>query len=367
MSHITTLNGNSSFSLISKYRPEIYGIAALWIVFLHEIAFKGMGEGISNIFLRLLIQLLREGDVGVDVFIFLSGVSLYFALEKKPTMGHFLLRRFDRVLIAVFIIYGTRWIIQAVYYQQDWHLVAMEFSLTQFWIIGRNDGTWYVSLLLPLYVLYPSIHGILFAKDRHSWLASWTVVLIGLSVLLYSLVQYANPDYFSNVEGAFRRIPTFLLGCAFGRVVYEHRHGSPLLWGISILSCVAYFYFKHSAALQSYAFWKLVYVPAGLGFSYVFAFICHLFDISDVTLLHQFNRFFRFLGRFSLELYLIHLAFMTIADLFGIPSRNAFALIWIVVSIAGAWAVSKVAANLSRRVENKAFAKEPENSSSLMM
>ena len=288
-------------------------------------------------------------------------------LKKKPTMGHFLLRRFDRVLIAVFIIYGTRWIIQAVYYQQDWHLVAMEFSLTQFWIIGRNDGTWYVSLLLPLYVLYPSIHGILFAKDRHSWLASWTVVLIGLSVLLYSLVQYANPDYFSNVEGAFRRIPTFLLGCAFGRVVYEHRHGSPLLWGISILSCVAYFYFKHSAALQSYAFWKLVYVPAGLGFSYVFAFICHLFDISDVTLLHQFNRFFRFLGRFSLELYLIHLAFMTIADLFGIPSRNAFALIWIVVSIAGAWAVSKVAANLSRRVENKAFAKEPENSSSLMM
>lgn len=139
------------------------------------------------------------------------------------------------------------------------------------------------------------------------------------------------------------------------------------MWGISILSCVAYFYFKHSAALQSYAFWKLVYVPAGLGFSYVFAFICHLFDISDVTLLHQFNRFFRFLGRFSLELYLIHLAFMTIADLFGIPSRNAFALIWIVVSIAGAWAVSKVAANLSRRVENKAFAKEPENSSSLMM
>lgn len=83
MSHITTLNGNSSFSLISKYRPEIYGIAALWIVFLHEIAFKGMGEGISNNFLRLLIQLLREGDVGVDVFIFLSGVSLYFALEKS--------------------------------------------------------------------------------------------------------------------------------------------------------------------------------------------------------------------------------------------------------------------------------------------
>ena len=164
------LNDRLNFFLVSRYRSEIYGIAALWIVFLHEISFQGLGDNISNRFLRLPIQLLREGDVGVDVFLFLSGVSLYFALAKKPTMGRYILRRLDRVLIAVFIIYGTRWIIQAVYYRQDWHLLAMEFSLTQFWLIGRNDGTWYISLLIPLYILYPSIHGILFAKNRRLWI-----------------------------------------------------------------------------------------------------------------------------------------------------------------------------------------------------
>ena len=357
------LNDRLNFFLVSRYRSEIYGIAALWIVFLHEISFQGLGDNISNRFLRLPIQLLREGDVGVDVFLFLSGVSLYFALAKKPTMGRYILRRLDRVLIAVFIIYGTRWIIQAVYYRQDWHLLAMEFSLTQFWLIGRNDGTWYISLLIPLYILYPSIHGILFAKNRRLWIGSWAVVLIGFSILLYSLVHYANLDYFNDVENALRRIPTFLLGCAFGKAVYEKRKGSALLWGAAVVSCIGYLVFKHYSTLQGNTYWRLIYVPAGLGFSYMFALIFYLFDISNCKLLRGLSMFFNFLGDFSLELYLIHLALITITNLFGIPSTNSAALIWIVISIVGAWGISKVAAHLSNKIEQVAFANETDSPS----
>lgn len=360
MSRVAGLSDKFNFFLVSKYRSEIYGIAALWIVFLHEISFQGLGADVSNGLLRLFIQLLREGDIGVDIFLFLSGVSLYFALAKKPTMGHYLLRRFDRVLIAVFIIYGARWAIQAVYYQQDWHLVAMEFSLTQFWLLGRNDGTWYVSLLIPLYILYPAIHGILFAKDRRSWLVSWVVVLICFSVLMYSLAHYANLEYFNNVENALRRVPTFLLGCAFGEAVYKRKRGNALLWGVAFAFCLAYFAFKHYAALRMSLYWRLIYVPAGFGFSYIFALVFYLFDKSNMRLLQGLNRFFRFLGKFSLELYLIHLVLIAVTNLFGIPSKNDAALIWIVISIVGAWAVSKVAASLSRKIEGGAFANEGE-------
>ena len=95
----------------------------------------------------------------------------------------------------------------------------------------------------------------------------------------------------------------------------------------------------------------------------MFALIFYLFDISNCKLLRGLSMFFNFLGEFSLELYLIHLALITITNLFGIPSTNSAALIWIVISIVGAWGISKVAAHLSNKIEQVAFANETDSPS----
>ena len=75
---------------ISRYRGELMGMAMLFVVLFHvglprEDAFYG---------------LRRIGNIGVDMFLFLSGVGLWFSWTKGQQAGRFLLRRLVRIYPA---------------------------------------------------------------------------------------------------------------------------------------------------------------------------------------------------------------------------------------------------------------------------
>ncbi len=72
---------------ISRYRGELMGAAMLFIILFHvalprEDAFFG---------------LRRMGNVGVDMFLFLSGIGLWFSWMKNPSAKHFFIRRYLRI------------------------------------------------------------------------------------------------------------------------------------------------------------------------------------------------------------------------------------------------------------------------------
>ena len=67
---------------ISRFRGELMGAAMLFIILFHvalprEDAFYG---------------LRRMGNVGVDMFLFLSGIGLWFSWMKNPSAKHFFIR-----------------------------------------------------------------------------------------------------------------------------------------------------------------------------------------------------------------------------------------------------------------------------------
>ena len=79
---------------ISRYRGELMGAAMLFIILFHvalprENAFFG---------------LRRMGNVGVDMFLFLSGIGLWFSWMKNPSAKHFFIRRYLRIYPAWLII-----------------------------------------------------------------------------------------------------------------------------------------------------------------------------------------------------------------------------------------------------------------------
>ena len=57
---------------LSTYRNEIYGIAAIWIMLFH-----GRIANIDATF-PYLYKILRLGNIGVDIFLFLSGIGIFF-------------------------------------------------------------------------------------------------------------------------------------------------------------------------------------------------------------------------------------------------------------------------------------------------
>lgn len=75
---------------ISRFRGELMGAAMLFIILFHvalprENAFFG---------------LRRMGNVGVDMFLFLSGIGLWFSWMKNPSAKHFFIRRYLRIYLA---------------------------------------------------------------------------------------------------------------------------------------------------------------------------------------------------------------------------------------------------------------------------
>ena len=79
---------------ISRYRGELMGAAMLFVILFHvglprEDAFYG---------------LRRIGNIGVDMFLFLSGVGLWFSWTKRPSLKHFFTRRYLRIYPAWLII-----------------------------------------------------------------------------------------------------------------------------------------------------------------------------------------------------------------------------------------------------------------------
>ena len=73
---------NIEWGAVSKYRGEMMGIAIIMIVLFHTQlpqtdAFFG---------------LKRMGNIGVDVFLFLSGLGLWFSLTGQPSLKRFFKR-----------------------------------------------------------------------------------------------------------------------------------------------------------------------------------------------------------------------------------------------------------------------------------
>ena len=67
---------------ISNSRSFLFGIATLMILFFHStIEIPG-----SNWFLKIIGFIKQFGNTGVDIFLFLSAVGLYFSLKKDSNV-----------------------------------------------------------------------------------------------------------------------------------------------------------------------------------------------------------------------------------------------------------------------------------------
>ncbi len=65
-----------NLNLLTKYRLELMGISAILIILCHSVV-----EGVKMPL--ILSYLLSLGNAGVDIFLFLSGMNMYFSLKKK--------------------------------------------------------------------------------------------------------------------------------------------------------------------------------------------------------------------------------------------------------------------------------------------
>ena len=275
-----------SWKLLSKFRSELMGLACLWVM-LHHNSFDW------PISLDYLRRFALYGNLGVDIFLLLSGVGLYYAWSKKPRLSDFYARRFVRLLVPYLIFALPYWVWRDLYlHQGDFLLDLTQLSLPLKGVIT----TWYVPAMAAMYLLYPLIARFLFSGER--W--TRTVVLCALVMLPCLWLAYERVGIYRNCEIALTRFVIFIIGCALGQSVKDgeqmpaHYPALGLLW--IILNCV---FRRHVSPGDVWI--RFSYIPLCL--SAVVVLCCALQRLERFELLRKLLRFF---GERSLELYLTH-------------------------------------------------------------
>ena len=90
---------------ISKYRTQLMGIATLLVIFGHSV-----GNGV--VMPRWMESLCGLASVGVDIFLLVSGLGLWYSLKSIDSQVNlwgvkcWYIRRYKRILVPYFIIAG---------------------------------------------------------------------------------------------------------------------------------------------------------------------------------------------------------------------------------------------------------------------
>lgn len=145
-------------TLISKYRTQLMGFSILIIVFYH---FFGIG---GSSFIDIAFRkLFSQGYVGVDFFMFSSGLGLVYSISKTENLKDYFIKRWVRIfpfftfitLIECFVIRGE----------------SLGLSLLRSTTIGYYIGVsyidWFVPALVGLYIVFPLLYFIVVKPKRY--------------------------------------------------------------------------------------------------------------------------------------------------------------------------------------------------------
>lgn len=274
---------------ISRFRGELMGAAMLFIILFH------VGLPRTDLFFGLR----RCGNIGVDIFLFLSGVGLWFSWVKQPSTWSFYRRRLLRILPA--------WLIMASLYYiprfnpQTGSIIDLIGNITINWNFWLHDELtfWYIPAIMMLYLWAPPYMKLI---TKHP-IYRWSVVLM---VLWCVMVQWIIPVHHAvgHLEIFWSRVPIFFLGINFGEMVRrEVRIDGAAVWLVLItfVACFASCIYLEQVSHGRFPLFveRMIYIPLTLT---AILLLNRIFR----RLPQRVNRFWAFFGGLSLEAYLIH-------------------------------------------------------------
>ena len=304
------LNASIDLNLFSRYRNVIFGLAAISIMLFHYSYdvwhFDAIGRidaSSSVIYQAALVYYALIRSVGVEVFLFLSGMGLYYSFSKNHDLKRFYYKRMSRVLIPYLLCGGGFWIVRDLLMRDEtWLDVVKDLTFYNFFARGEHY-IWFVILIVMLYMIYPPVHYLLNDTDRRN---VNFLILMALSIGLPMLYSWLDHDMFVQTNIATMRVPVFILGCYMGQPIREHRRIPvaplvPFIAATIVLRWATGWHQYSPVSARMTAFIQSV----GLLLLLVMAFrAAGKFLTPAVT--GRVRRFLEIAGKYSLELYLTH-------------------------------------------------------------
>lgn len=199
-----------NFTIFSKYRGELMGIAILGVCLLHAFKWAGIGDSLIAHAVGPLARIAFT-----DGFLFLSGFGLYYSFRKNGDLRKFYIKRINRVLLP-YMIMGLPFFLLGLI-TGDISVSAFLLKLTSlyFWFWG-NDGMWYISVSLALYFIFPVVYKLLFVQQKELIVVARTLLIIATCVFVCFALYYFAPHYYNMLQIGITKAPMFFIGMLVG-------------------------------------------------------------------------------------------------------------------------------------------------------
>lgn len=336
----------------SRNRLYLFGLAAFSIVAFHYSYDVQKALGLGQIAMSdnlcypiFYAYFLFVRSVGVEIFLFLSGMGLYYSYSKDPDPKRFLHKRMVKIWVPYTICAAPYWIIRDVFLRgEPWIRVPEDFFFITFLTEGQHM-IWFVFFIFVMYLLYPWFYKILFQTEHET---RNFLLLFAASIAIpvaYSLVAH---EAFVLTNIATLRIPIFVIGCWMGKKIKDHRDIP--VWSVFALAafCTVFrvlTWHSESAIQARYS--------AGVFSLGVMVLLVYLMDRYEA---HRnkisapdgpLMRLFRWAGGYSLEIYLAHVCIRNIFKNLDLNTHEPLVYLGIVVlAIPAAVLIGKLSARV---------------------
>ena len=304
------------------------GFAIAWIFFYH-MGFDITIPGISHF--------KDIGYAGCDIFLFASGLGIYYSLDKNDNLLQYIKKRITRLMPMVWITLAF-WLPFRFYIgEMTYQAVLGNIFGIQFFVDYTYDFNWYIPITLLCYVIAPFLKKLI---DSYKSAFGKAITLFLIIAVSYA---FSNQAYMML---GVSRIGAFYMGMWFAQAGVRDKSISiagRVVWILLIpVGMAAIILSVHRLGFLG---WQMAtnWIPFFIsipGICIVISLICMLLDKAAAG--RGIIKAIEFPGKHSLEIYLSHAAIVMVFRDYMIKNNEALntaANWWIVVglSIAGAF------------------------------
>lgn len=228
---------------------------------------------------------------------------MYYSFTKNSDLRKFYIKRVNRVLLPYMIMGLPFFLLSLITGCISVPTFLLKITSLCFWFLG-NDGMWYISMSVALYFLFPVVYRFLFIRQKGQVVLTKTLLIVITCVAVNFVLYALAPHYFLMVQIGTTKAPMFFIGMLLG---WYSCLGRSMSWkhivGGGFLLSLTFLLKKQSDVFIPYyeMAYRLLMMPLA----------CLAMECLKTK---RFNLFLQWLGRYSLEIYVLQMLVIGVAQ-----------------------------------------------------
>ncbi len=335
-----------TYKILSDNRTLIMGIAIIAIILFHYT--KDCFNFDYNYFGLTKIYKTYIGSVGVDIFLLVSGLGLYYSFKRNSKLKEFFYKRYTRVLIPYVLVAIPSYMYLVI---NNHYSVFSFFKDITFINLFHHHDTWfwYIFFISFCYLIFPVIFKFI-DSSKNSNEVSNKIFNLCISITMLCLLLFLfKKDLYRDYNIMLLRFLPFFLGILLGYYSYHKKkfeYGDFLLIGLGLL------------------FVFLANIPNGIISRYSSFFFATSFLFIILFIIEKYfnkykwfgyiRKFIEWFGKYSLEIYLIHVSIRAIFNDIGLYGcRIRYFVLYIFITLLLVPLLNKLVGLIQRLFDKK--------------